>query len=935
MTSEAVARIDRMTALSPHAVDLARLVSFAVLVEPALLRAARLELLPVADAGTEADLWFGPLVQSRNQDGIMMFPAVAEPLRAGLSEDKAQQAWRITSAFHHHLAPAVQLEEKLNWLSTKPSQNDQEIRTLLQSALSTLLSEGRDEMANWAARALPRLPEAVRSSQPASMLAVAADLRLGRTWALGERLGEKRIPDWFFDLLPQKLGKTELGIAVSAVAITFDPLGGGSYRIPVPASDPRVLQLSSANTSQLVFVDAKSPRSVPLLDDGPIQVTTLAGEAFTLERDPTVTATTPGSALVCAAYANCNQALVAWQAARPIDGCLGFALERRDLDADTTVVLKSWRGFSVGIPGASQPTTEWPIQGFRWMDTSAPRGGRFSYSVTPVVGELGNLVLMSDKSLRTNAVTVRASEQRSVAAYFNRQAAAAAALLSDRSRPAALQQLGGEIRRALLAMLTEARTSRGSVYAALWLLDDPDLVDALRALGDRLHLIVPKNPPPELGSVKAVEAFSRAEVYRRSRSPTAHHSFMVVCDANAAPAMVWTGSTIWTSRGLYGQDSNALVIRHPAVAKSYLERWHALLSDPVISVLKKDNTGPRTIELDAGSRMRLWWAPVADFGDIDDVRKCLREARSAVLFAVGPRSRRSVVDDILRLASQLYVAGVARTFDAGSKVTVHRRGTELIATPENAPKSVVTLLGHEMRSMPPVGSRLIVIDPFDERPVVITGSHFLSEKASRTNDEDLVIIEGDAELAAQCAVHIRGLIDHYALRAVSSQLRAGGSRKGTLTLLASDDWQKRFFERERAREIQFWIGASRFRGQHPPPPQPVPPDPATADEKTSSSKSKAARTTKKRSARSSRVRPKSRRSKSAAGPRRSTARRSQRLDLVSSKSPKSKTTGTPSRGSRKKKAAPKRRTRGASKKTAKRSKRRVTIKKTAKRSRRR
>src|SRR5262245_14691442 len=47
-------------------VDLARYLSLAAWIEPALLRKARLTFLPRSDAGLEADLWFSPLVQSRS-----------------------------------------------------------------------------------------------------------------------------------------------------------------------------------------------------------------------------------------------------------------------------------------------------------------------------------------------------------------------------------------------------------------------------------------------------------------------------------------------------------------------------------------------------------------------------------------------------------------------------------------------------------------------------------------------------------------------------------------------------------------------------------------------------------------------------------------------------------------------------------------------------
>jgi hypothetical protein len=284
---DAAARIDEMMVQSAQAVDLARLVSFAVLVEPALLRETRLSLLPRVDAGAEADLWFGPLVQTRSRDGIVLFPAVAEMLRNELRAEQAEETWRITERLHDYLPPAIKLEEKLNWLSMNLQDNAREISELFQPVLTALIGQNQSDVANWAGRALPRMSPAVRASEGAAMLAAATDLRLGRSWTLAEHLRGGHIPDWFVSILPDDLANVELGITVTSSEIVFDPTPAtNSQRIRLPATDPRVMQISSKGVSQIVFVDAKASRSVPIsIDDGPVVLTAINGKAFTLERE--------------------------------------------------------------------------------------------------------------------------------------------------------------------------------------------------------------------------------------------------------------------------------------------------------------------------------------------------------------------------------------------------------------------------------------------------------------------------------------------------------------------------------------------------------------------------------------------------------------------------------------------------------------------------
>jgi hypothetical protein len=806
MTETASARIAEMTAQNRHAVDLARLLSLAVSIEPALMRAMRIELLPHADVGAEADLWFGPLVATRSRDGIMLLPDVAEALRGGLSGKLAEQCWSITERLHDYLPPAVQLEEKLNRLSIDPVGNAQAISVLLQSALAALIGRARHEVANWAGRALPRLPQAVRQTEGAAMLAAASDLRLGRSWTLTEHLGGGTIPDWFAAVLPDGLDTAELGVSATALGLTLDPVPAeGAQRITVPATDPRVVQVSAQGKTQIVFVDATATQSVALsLDDGPIELATIAGEAFTLERTSDSAERLPGGAIACTAYANCNQALIAWQTAEPIEGCLGFALERIDAEGEAEFI-KSLRGFASasGDTGALKPSTVWPIQRFNWMDRP-PRSGRYAYRITPVAGTPDKTRLINELEARTSPVEVAVSRQGAITALFNAERSAAPQQRRGGRRDATGREiLGGEIRRALLRILSDAVADQVStVYAALFMLDDPDLVEMLARLGSRAFIVLSRDP--KFGYFR--KALDRAELHVRANAKLTHTNFMVVCEGRERrPTTVWTGSLNWTSGSLYGQDSNVLILEDRAIAARYLDQWHRLRKDISITPMAAANAKPAVFALPDGVRARLWFAPVRDGVDLADVARCVAAARSAVLFAIGPLARKSVLDDVLRRSGRLYVAGVARSSETGKQVVVYQHGTETLATPDRLPSDAFDTAGVKMNVVGlPIGSRLIVIDPFGDRPVVITGSHTFSENASRTTDNDLLIIEGNRALATQCAVHIQGLIAHYALRATARALKAPS--RAALMLHSDDAWQERFMQGEREREIRFWMG---------------------------------------------------------------------------------------------------------------------------------
>src|SRR6202034_3570927 len=74
------------------------LASIAGRIEPQLLRSLRLNLAPHRSAADEADLWFGPLVESAAVTGLVLIPEVQTALQRRLARDptgRLEIAWRL------------------------------------------------------------------------------------------------------------------------------------------------------------------------------------------------------------------------------------------------------------------------------------------------------------------------------------------------------------------------------------------------------------------------------------------------------------------------------------------------------------------------------------------------------------------------------------------------------------------------------------------------------------------------------------------------------------------------------------------------------------------------------------------------------------------------------------------------------------------------
>ena len=114
-----------------------------------------------------------------------------------------------------------------------------------------------------------------------------------------------------------------------------------------------------------------------------------------------------------------------------------------------------------------------------------------------------------------------------------------------------------------------------------------------------------------------------------------------------------------------------------------------------------------------------------------------------------------------------------------------------------------------------VHSKCIVIDPFGARPCVMTGSHNMGPKASRDNDDNLVIIDGHAKLAEAYAVYIMGVYNQYRWRYYQHQAETGAlpataadddAAPTWAGLVDDDSWQQRYFQPGPAqRELAFWL----------------------------------------------------------------------------------------------------------------------------------
>ncbi|WPH17905.1 phospholipase D-like domain-containing protein [Variovorax paradoxus] len=391
------------------------------------------------------------------------------------------------------------------------------------------------------------------------------------------------------------------------------------------------------------------------------------------------------------AFCNDEVAYLAWEADGRIEGCLGFMVTRVFLDSGERRVLPSWVAFkSQSNPDwEEQDTSVWPIQKFSWRDltlrksrnTLSTRTGplRVKYEIRPVGPMKAGLtpVPASDtaqpgkykgkkiplafygKAFETNEI-VASNDLGEISVGFNNGILSTQNLRKQLRTPkgktpsAALvrkrietvddplrRYLAGDVLPMLRELFERAEAQDGTIYAALYELSDPELIDLLAEHAGRLHLILStagKDKDSGEWDTTNVEARQRLrkaigtkQLQTRSMqdrmfntSAGIGHNKFAVLVVDGQPEAVWTGSTNWTPTGLCAQTNNTIVFRSPDVAQHYLDYWNRLHEDkqPVPkplskagnanqgAALREANGQPFDAAVDGGAtQVQLWFSP--------------------------------------------------------------------------------------------------------------------------------------------------------------------------------------------------------------------------------------------------------------------------------------------------------------------------------------
>src|ERR1051326_1134010 len=583
------------------------------------------------------------------------------------------------------------------------------------------------------------------------------------------------------------------------------------------------------------------------------------------------------------AYENGGHACLIWfpKDFKPIQGCRGFAIEEIKEEQKDKEMLHNFTGCTdTAPPPPAGEEWKWPIQRFLWWDYSVRAGDKVRYSVVPVLGSNADGSLKLDRKNQsdfTDEIEVSGQTSQSIAAYFNKGIIAtqwvtralnqeAQALKGKANKTLMLdliQKQGDPLRDALSGLLRinilnelDHAYQRGdTIYAALYELNDPDLLASLTRFGERAHLVLAngafkKGKMDENATARAaLKKLKTIEVVDRmvSQGHFAHNKFVAICDKNGKNAhTVITGSTNWTVTGLCTQANNGLIIDDPKVAAAFRAQWDLLkeAKNGFPANLKKSNSEKKSFPVD-NAQVTVWFVPTQKREDMVDARRVIDGAKDGILFLFfnpghwqAKEADWTLLQSVLnrhdpeagsRFNPNLYIRGVvnqtiAKLTEGGQPSPKDeppaRHPVELYDGGTNpplpmgqsvlVPAAIKKTFSHWEQELLSVGvmvhSKVVVVDPFGDHPALITGSHNLGVKASRANDDNMVIVEGPGArgLAIAYAVNIIAIFQEYRWRHYVAT--HGNDAKAWHHLQDDDQWQQGHLINEKG-EMEFWMGA--------------------------------------------------------------------------------------------------------------------------------
>jgi len=527
--------------------------------------------------------------------------------------------------------------------------------------------------------------------------------------------------------------------------------------------------------------------------------------------------------------------------ARP--GCLGFALHRVDRTENEAYFLSGFKTFRSVVPQPSStviyPSDKHPIQGMWWGDYTAKPAHQYEYTVVPVYGSPKNLTMPDANSAKVELSTGDPDEGTH-GVYFNRGVAASQAYatkfgaapdsLPPDKRAAAMTWLSRGLHEAMIAFITRDASPGLAIRAAVYEFTEPSVLAAFaaaKAAGADVQIVFHDSDTQGSANEAAIKQanLDPAMLIKRTNAVIAHNKFIIRCDRAAdgtlAPKELWTGSTNLSEGGIFGHSNVGHAVRDPAVAAAYLDYWTELSADPAGKPLQQwvSAHSPFAASELASAGLHTLFSPRTALDPLDwyAQRFTAAEAGSTHLtlpFGMDNKHFEPLLTKVPASDATLRYVMLDQA-DDHQAIWSANQAVQVAVGSKGGPDSLTrwakeTLTGFNVHVLY-LHTKILLASPLAAAPVVISGSANFSKASTTDNDENMLIVVGDTDVADVYFTEYARIFQHFYARWWAAHLDPHGS--DTHSFLTEDDsWQQRYFDPKSPKHAERLLYSSQVQG---------------------------------------------------------------------------------------------------------------------------
>jgi len=529
-------------------------------------------------------------------------------------------------------------------------------------------------------------------------------------------------------------------------------------------------------------------------------------------------------------------------------GLRGFAI-KRGRKGQPQEWLRGIKYFEALVPDHKQgddfPSRDQPFQTFLWSDYRALPATQYDFTIVALYGDLH---AFEERHTLEFSITTEPEDDKTHGVWFNRGTIASHAFETTFHNKRLTKAMTDNVSDDGKLLDPETQwLSRGLAEACLRYINGTEAAEALRVCayeftylpilralkraldrGVDVQIVfhdTKKDKDPNRAAISeaglpqtVTHGGEKTQVlFPRTRTSIPHNKFIVKL-VDGHPTQVWTGSTNFTDTGFFGQTNVGHLVTDATAAGVYLKYWTELSSDPVHSAAVANATALTSNPANAiaASSIAAFYSPRKTDNMLDWYGQRITDTASFAMMTIPFNVAGTILSALAakRDAMRLVILEDVPTADIDAAEKRNRGklafsngailGKSIIKYKSSAGGAKVTpipnsSLDHwfvdEELARPTnnghvffVHSKVLLIDPLSDDPLVCSGSANFSTNSLVANDENMLLIRGNARVADIYMTELDRIFRHFRARDIINQTAADGSGKNPLLLDPTDDW---------------------------------------------------------------------------------------------------------------------------------------------------